>query len=564
MSQSPSPAPVAPSRARAEHDDAHISHVAASRIMPLAVLFIIGFLYLLTAPNRYTIGDPVHEIGYAIADTVTIRPNHLISSPVNMAVISALGVENDATARMIALECLFIFATLFTGYFVYRTGRSLGADRVGATIAMALVLLFNGVWTHATTVESGAIPTALLAASVYMFVRRPGTAADAAAAGALFALGVLFNFQHVLLVPVAAVLSFASGGPARQRARRLGIAIVMMATVGLGAYLALGWPASGASSPGEFAAWVTTNPESKFLGHMSLGVDAALRSISGLISLAVNTHGGTSAAKVMMQNRPEVLVDRSVFVYLAAGGAVAALVVWLGWLGRRASRAMALGSALALVTVLLFGMFWLGSDPQFWLPIVPFAGSLAAVGISRLRERRAALVTSIGAALALALAALNAPLREPSIAAPKGDATNHAALLASEQLPRQSVVITPGSRFIAVLGMLRPDIDVIDLVRDTLVSQGDFPAGEGDSLAVLASLSQRVSSAVAVGRAVYAEGLTGKVPLEQVGNWEIIDGYRHLRRDNVRGHIAREYGLAPVELPGNVDLARVQPRTEAP
>ncbi|MBC8145514.1 MAG: hypothetical protein H7X80_08000 [bacterium] len=511
-------------------------------------------IYILTAPMLYTIGDPNHELGYAVADTTTIRANHLISSPVNKVVVDLLQVRDDRVAAMITLEALFIVASLITGWCIVRIARELGADIVSATVMMLWVLLSNAFWLHATTVESGAIPTTLLAASVLFAIDSKQSFARSITSGALFALSVLFNFQHVLLSPAALLLFRNGGAPVTTKRRNALIALGAMAFVGLLAYGVVAWPASGVRSLSEFITWITTNSEQKYISHLSIGFDSILRSISGLISLTINTHGGTSAVKVLMQRRPDVASGIGVMIYLGVGLVCTAVLCLLAWIGRREQRAFALAAFVAFLITLLFGMYWLGSDPQFWLPLVPFIAPLAAVGLSAIRKRSPKVIGIAGAVLCLAFIIINAPIHEPSIVASKGDAVNAHAMSAAAELPKGTLLITPGSRWSAVLTTLRTDIDAIDLVRDSTHGLGT------DSLTSLAAIDASVSRALASNRNVVVEGIDGSIPLEQVGNWEIISNVRMVSREDIREGLQRKFSLHSIPATSGVRITSIRAR----
>lgn len=143
---------------------------AKSRPFSLRLLLsMAALLYVGTMPLKHGLGDAPDEIALATSSTYEVRPHHLLTSVWNRALLQAL----PSTDRpRIPLQGMMIVTAIIAGWLLYCLLLGLVANHLIALAYTGLFLVSNGVWIHATIVETGIIPLALLIASLLLIGRK--------------------------------------------------------------------------------------------------------------------------------------------------------------------------------------------------------------------------------------------------------------------------------------------------------------------------------------------------------------------------------------------------------
>lgn len=513
--------------------------------LPALILSLLVLVYLGTMPVSYARGDPAWEHTLALrSGAELVRPNHLLTSSLNWLVLQAVPAGHQR-AGMIALQLLEILAASLAAFWLYRLLERAAPE--SSYVLPALLLTFfltYGVWMHAVTAETGMVPLALLIAS--LAILRIGSEDRAslgrtAAAFSTFSLGVLFAFNQVLLAP--ALLAFVALCRlwARSRSAHLLTALGTMLLVGAVPYVAVAVTLFNIRSPHQFFQWLTDHPDREALSHLTLGFDSVFRSASGLLNLLVDVRGANTFVRLLLTGGDVGSFDPLLLGRLAAGAGIAGLLLALAWIGSRGDRGLAAGCWLALAATLMFGIFWLGSDPQFWLPALPFLSLLAARGAASLaRTRWRNWVLGAGWATAAALPLLNLPVLGPSLLLPSGGPEDRTAREMAARLRPGDLILHPGAThgasWVFAVAPLRRDVRIL-----SMVGRKDFRGRQ--AAAFQDELYRSIDDHLRARRRVYVDGLVGPPRPEHVGPWETIKNFRGCSRSDLAARLSERYGV---------------------
>jgi hypothetical protein len=536
-------------------------------VPPAAVTLFAAVLYLATMPVRYASGESFTEYELAGADgRELIRPNHLFTALLNWLVLRAVP-EGDERAGIIAIQAVQILAAVLAGLGLWRLLRRSGAA-AGALAALLLVFfLARGVWMHASTVETGMIPLALLVGALAVLWQTGDGERDrlplgtTAAAFAVFSLSVLFALYQVLLAPV--LLAWLALRERRRRLAHLATAVGTMLLAGLVPYIALAAGLFGVDSVDGFVGWLTYHHDKEFLvGLMGIGFEGVLRSLSGLLNLLVDSGGAMPFVRLLLRGADPGEADLFALGRAALGGAVAAALLGLAVLGSGRDRVLALCCWAGLGITLLFGIVWLGSDPQFWLPAWPFCLLLAAMGAARLaRTPRGHWVAAGGWTAAAVLLVVNLPVREPSLLLPSGGPQHRLAMELAPSLAAGDLILHPGANhgqsWVQAVHFVRSGVQIV-----TLVDKAYFREREAAGFA--SEVSRLIDERLRRGRRVYLDGFGGPLQAEQVGPWLVVESFRNCRRPDLLGRLAARYEIRDLAAGGNVAVVTGWKGTELP
>ncbi len=521
---------------------------------PLLLLCSVFVLYVLTTPTLYVIGDPYDELQFVLSGEPVLRSYHLLTTVLYRS--GAMLLSWLPGAVMLHLEVLVIAAALFGVWAVFRTaGKGTEGLLTGGILAVSY-----GFWLHGSTIETGMPALAALTGAVLAAVlsqREEGVSPgwrDSAAPGRLrasaallFTLSVLLHVQHVVLLPAMLVL-LLPGWKGRDALRIAGRMLLLIILVAGGTYLAAGAGVFGLTDFAAFWSWLTTHHNQESLAHLRFGPIAVARSLSGLLRLFVDIGGAGTAVRGMLTGEGLAAFGVQQAVRLAAAAAAVVLLGWWSWKGRNEAPRMLTAAVVAAVSLLVFNSFWLGSDPQFWLGLLPFLLPLSAAGMRTMRRRWLAMASAGG--LILLLLGANLDTREPSLLFPDGDDAHSQAELFRTRYAG-ALVLTPGSRWTSALISMNADIDVRQMFK------------ADPSVDLIAHLDRVTDSTLRRGDAVYVEGLE-HVPPEMVGIWESVESLFGISREEYHAHLREMYRLEPVTLrgEGDVDLEmfRLHPR----
>jgi hypothetical protein len=367
--------------------------------------------------------------------------------------------------------------------------------------------------------ETGMPPLAMVMVAVAILVRNPGYGGSVLG-GAAFAASVLLSVHAILLAP-AMLLLLRRTTEGRVRYRKALVPFLMAVAVPVVLAYVLAWRASGDAS---FLSWMTEHPSQKDLQHIHFGLSAILRNFAGMLRLLVDAGSLASVAKVVMQGGADViLAPLSIVRDVVATLLSSWLIVDIIRRRHQCSRSRHL-LVVAFVPVFAFNALWLGSDPQFWLPLLPFL--LLTLADTRRNPGWLMLV------LPLAMGIMNVPIRERSLLVPGGDAAERTAYAMKRILREQDLILTPGSRWTsAVRSMGCP-------ARVLLLNSAGVPGGAVPDLRLI---TDRIDSSLGVGGRVFVDNALGPRTLESIGPWEIVASAYHLSRDSLATSLRTRY-----------------------
>ncbi len=313
---------------------------AASRTA--AALVAVLALALLLMPSQ---GQTPDGLSYAsdVRDGGLAHPHHLGYAPAAWLLHRTLGLE--ALRACLLLGALHLVPLAWASWGL---ARRTAAGPARTVVLLSLLLGLRGVMFYTTHAEVYLPALAWLAVTVRLATSprlRP-----APLAGAL-ALAVLGHQTNVLLVP--ALLAAAMGDRARLRA--VAAAVTAAGLVVVAVYAATH---AAAAPDRSLAAWMLTYPQAGVPGWGSL----SHLSPTGLAALGVS----------QARNLAPVPETASGPGALAALAIVAALVGWHAVRLRRGGRegpvsALRRLALTMLATYLVFFLWWLPSDPDFFL-----------------------------------------------------------------------------------------------------------------------------------------------------------------------------------------------------
>jgi len=333
--------------------------------------------------------------------------------------------------------------------------------------------------------------------------------------------------------------------PGTARGRALATAVAVLAIVGAAPFVAVA-AGEGVRTAGGFAAWLGGHPDAAGL-ERTPGPFTMMRAATGVARLVFPESGGETAVKAALTGAAVELrgdawwtLARNL-VALAALAGGAAIGAWRGRRGREVHLIL-----LAVLPTALFDLVWLGSDPQFWLPVYPFLLALVARALPCSGGRLAHVAA--GAAL-VALYVTNVTAGAPTPLSPRGDARWRAAAEMQTSLGGDALVVIPmRSRTpLEFVPHFRRDVELLDLSYSA-------PAGlRGEDF--VRWLDDRIDAARHIGRRVYVEGIEDPLPPELLGSWGFVARARGVTREELRERWQGRYGLTAEDAPAG--LARL-------
>gem|GEM_PF-5514861 len=512
----------------------------SSDLFALTVLLLAAVIYMLTMPIHYVLYDPVRELGFLATDAWKIRPNHLLTTPLYSVILRLGRFVLPGLKPFIYLQCFIIATTLVGAIGIYRLSSAYSSKRWIPRILMIQFLFSYGVLVHGRTVETDMAPLVLCIWVTIKLVATKSGSTDMrrlAIGGVLYSLSLLLSLLYILLMPaflVYLIFSFRNTG---RTAKAILTFITPFLVIVLISYSIIPALSGQISSVTEFFHWISTHPDAKLLTHFSFGAESMFRSASGFLSMLVNLKGVTTWFKLLLRGEAPPDIDYLMIIKLFFSIGIGALLLGSSLKGTRKNIAIGLSHWITFIIVFLFGSFWLGSDPQFWLPIFPFLVLTVTLGISNLTSNRAKKFTKTSLLFGLVLLPfINLPVREPSILFPKGDSLHQTALTMKNHLKPHDVVFTPGGGWVMATRKLQPDVDVIlliDEVRLPVETSTQF------SQALVNAIERNLDD----GKRVFFDGLIGRTRFNHVGPWEIVASFRGVDRSKLANLLSQYFSI---------------------
>jgi len=531
----PPPAPAAPSLA-----------------LGLAVLAFYAATSATVAPALL---DGYSELAHGLAAPAA-RPNHLLLTPLWHALAAFGGGAAAFFHAAVASDVVAGAIALAAWHFVARRN---GTGAVTALLGALALGTSHAWWSHARDVESAMVAHAFFLAAFVPAALGPARSgsvriARGIAAGVLFALAVLFALNLVVFAPawlLALRRPRGTGAPADRGNARIAGAVAL--GIGLPAFLV-----AHASSPGagSFVHGLTSHSTAHLMGAVRPGasLESTARALAGAVRFFLPLDGGVpSAVKRLLVGEPALAVSpRAAAEFALASGLLLAgvLLVVRRPAGARAPRPLDHAALVTLAIGTLVNVAWLGSDPQFWLPVLPVVAWYA------LRDRdpfARGSARRLAAAAVLVLAALNFAWPSPTRVAPAGGGEWKSARAFAAERTRPTLLLgaeTPWSFFAAA-------------PPSRIVRRSWLYAPDGAPRTGAAGLFAEVDSALAAGSDVLVEDLEGPDDLRRQGMWENVGIALGVTRSDLARAFATRYSRVDLPRPpGDAgSLQRLSPRT---
>ena len=471
------------------------SAAVAVAALAVATVFLV--------PYENPSGDALeHAILIRDRDTARLHPNHLLVEPtvrvIHVAVSHLVDVDPLRTLLWISRVALVAWALLLLRIASLLFGGVWLPFAIAAGCAGSYACLWFG--TDGEPILLAHLPL-LVGGALHVSALQRGSAILRVAAGVAYGVSILFYITNASLV---GVLGLAAVGEllVRRRPRALIVPAVAVLVAALG--LAVVHASTGSSVP--LHRWVLAyagGASNVTYGGVSLislfrvafGLGSSLVGVPGAARLVRRWTEGEGS----IEAQPLDGIDLAVWgVALAAAGA---LTVVAATRLRRLEGLQRAALAVCLACAALLGAFnflWIGSDPQFWVPVLPLLW--IAWGFALGRSARAAVLAaaiSVGALLPFnALGALHRVRgdREPSL--------QRAELMGLA--PEPCFLVTPG------LDWMDGYCRYYGLGDRRVLSLWDLsvhPEFVGDLDGYLEALRSAIDGALADGRPVFVHGV---------------------------------------------------------
>ena len=509
-------------------------------------LAILSAAYLLTMPVDFTIGDSAAELSLAGSNGTPLRASHLLTTPLYSHILlmgTLIGLEGQP---LLAAQIVNIALGLASSFLLYRVLLRLGYDRHASLFLMLVGGLTNAVWSHSIVAETGIHPQFFFLIAVWVLAHvissKQGSYVLLASCLMFLCISVLFALYMVVFLPGTIVTLLL----ATRTHKDLSFFGVLGAVTGtLVVFLAIPFAVSaiseGIHSYSGFVNWLLFHPEQERLSHITgITIERLARSLGGLVAAFIDPRDGLTLVKLTLRREefqgvgPVSLVRLcfGLVIVLSLGTASMASLIRLG------NRPMLLFCGVNLSILFVFNAFWLGSDPQFWLPGLPLVLILAGAWLSRLRlgthPARFGAVTGI-VLLLLAMLAANVPSELPSLLFPDGGEDVKLARSFAAELRDGDTVLSPGGSWVNYVNFVDSpgNVRVVNLVYGNL----------GSGLAFYTRIDEIVDEAHLNDRRVYFEGIMGPPLARQFGPWEMVDSLRGVSRKELIEHLNNDYLL---------------------
>jgi hypothetical protein len=502
----------------------------------LAIGIAIFGVYWLTMPIVLPdSGDAGAQVALAQRSPPELNPHHLLVIPAHRQALQVAARFKERPPAFQSIQILNALAGAAAGALFFALLRGLAVSGWTAA-AFTFGLAFTAVhWLHSREAETGILANGFLLLAANLLPAGMAVLLPAAAA----ALAILSALNAALALPALALL----GGISIWRSLKFLVVAAILTALGFFAFHLI-----HGVTPREAMAHLVTHPSTARLPEQGdLSAANALRAASGMVNAMIGDTPITTAVKQAMRGEERIPIAPRDGLRFGLGALVAlSLLIPLvlpprG--GHPHARRVWLATWVALVPIAAFNLLWLGSDPQFWLPVLPFLGALAAV--RAVGSRMAGTVAAIAAAL---LFAANVPRAVPTRLDPKGGVEwQQAAAFARFATPGDLLIHNNGwGRYLDAFGKY----EVVNLVYS-------LPAGrERYEEKLFAAIDRHLGTE---GR-VFALDVFGPPSSRAIGGWEEIAAISGRGREDWLTTLEARYDARPVGSPAYGDLFEIERR----
>jgi hypothetical protein len=500
---------------------------------------VLALLAVLLVPYDNPSGDAT---GYGVTlrdgGPLRLNPNHLLLKPSSYAthvVVSRVLDVEPLTTLLWASRLNFVAYALVTfaiGAMLFPGAWLLPFTIAAGCVASYAILVFG---TDGEPILFAHLPL-LLGGALHLLAWRRGSTAWHTAAGLGYGLSILVYVSNVIPLGVIGLVSVVAAAR-RRNGTALVAPVVGGAVVALGVIVAHG--ASG--SPLPLHRWMLAygggGSNLSYGGSPLLGL---FRVVFGFGGSLVGARGAARLVRTWTEGEESIRPEAGDVIDLVVWAAALAAAVVATWLAVRQIRHGSDLRRIVLVVCLassallaVFNFLWIGSDPQFWVPVLPLLWIAWAFGLEPSR-RRVMLVASLCVLVLLPWNVFRSlrPLRgdpEPKL--------RRAELMTLADEP--GLIVVPGLDWVDSYGRYHGlgDRAVLSFWR---LSIDPVYADSPDDYA--AAIESTIEAALGAGRPVYVRGVLDE-PFPEGVPWREMEP-RGFRLDRIQELLAR-YPASP-------------------
>lgn len=487
-------------------------------------------------------GDAIAEVSLAQKPVTPARANHLLLTPsyrLALGAASKIGFSGSAflPLQIINALCGGLCAASFF-LLAVRLGAAVGVSAFGS-----LFMAFSyAPWYHSREAESAIVSQCFLMFSLLLLATATSSNGSlrwwlTGSAAISFAASVLYALNAVLLLPALVLFGLLLARPVdKLRTAVTFTASFLICTVSI--LFCASQDSVQQWSIGGWIDWLAHHESSAGLPEVgSLSLGNLLRAASGVINYFVGDTAVTTNAKHLIQNREFLAVSPLEWCRFGLGVVVLLALLMQGLYGLRGrwTHASTWLATLGLSIHGLFNCVWLGSDPQFWLPIVPLLILLGLMQCPATSISVRSWSWTVGLA---AVVTVNLAYPVPTLLMPDGGSEWKRAEAFAQQIASEDLVIhSEGwARYLPALGRRRP----LNLVYSV----------KGREAAYLRDLDKSIDEVLQFKGAVFAVDVFELGSPISVGQWEVVEVLSGLERAEVVEHLTARYRVTPFGIDG--------------
>jgi hypothetical protein len=347
----------------------------------LLIFAIITSIYLLTMPIIVQhSGDAVSEVERAKKGIQSLRPNHLILTPTYHLYLLFLRKIGVGGQEFIQLQVLNVMAGALccSLFFIFLVNH-------GCTLIISLfgsfVTAFSfAPWLHSREVESSILSQLFMILSAFFLsflkedFKRSTSYILALLASVSIALAILYSMNYVLLFPAFCLLLFLYA-PKGYRLKLLILFSFISFLITFITYLLALQVTVGKLDLKSLISWVTYHPSGEHLSESKdITLTNLLRSFSGIINYFIGYTPIPTNLKLLLREEKTFAIPIISWIKFIFGLFFTAYLFFHSiWIRLKKEVFGMILLLTSFIPVLFFNTFWLGSDPQFWIPAIPFA-----------------------------------------------------------------------------------------------------------------------------------------------------------------------------------------------
>jgi MFS family permease len=528
--------------------------MAANRI---AIAFTFGVFLLnllLGSWEAPATGDGYEEIRL-VREGRLPRPQHLLLTPAWRALHQAVTQLAPGTTPLRTIVVANAACGAIALGLAFSIGASLGIGARALATALGGLAVSSAWWMHARDPETTMLSHALLVASVWALMQgRVLRNRGRMAAVALFTLAVSMAANLLTTMPMLVLLErWRSARPWHHPRTILFALALVLPFFGLATWC---YAAHREEIAAPFFVWLTHHSSEQMMGAISKGTTpaAALRAGSGLLRTFLPLEGGVpAAAKLVLTGRSVqgLHADQITVFAIAAAMTAFVLVLFVRAALKAAHRSVFQAFAAGFLGTAGGCWIWLGSDPQFWVPILPFAFLGAAAGWKTLQSRTSYWMAAAALASLGLLFLANVTWPTPSLVHRQGGPPWWSAGEFCKTSTPGDLLVAQDSRWSFYVAERCAGLRTYRLLYESDAT------GNG----LMTELEETIDATLAAGRRVVVEDLCADPGLEHLGFWENMALVKEVPREEICARLSDRYRIEELEERGQLRLLELKQRS---